>query len=117
MADISYPTDPVEIVLGDGKVRLLRYPAAALRRLVRDERKQAENPDATPIDAIALKLFHGFVDRGEFKTPEELITRPDGEPDLIEARGLKYIGERIQEAISGAKPVENPTSPAGPIVN
>lgn len=110
--ELSYPTEPVEIVLGDGKVRHLRYPAAALRRLVRDERKQAEDKDTTPVDALALKLFHGFVDRGEFKTVEELIVRPEGQPDLIEARALKYIGEKISEAVTGAKPVENPTLPA-----
>lgn len=117
MAELSFPTDPVEIILGDGKVRQLRYPAAALRRLVRDERKQADDPNTTPIDALALKIFHGLVDRAEFKTPEELIVRPEGSPDLIEARALKYIGERLAEAISGAKPDLDPTFPASPMLN
>ncbi len=104
---LPYATDPVEIQLSDGKVRRVRFTAGALRRALRDVHKLGDS--ANHVDTLVAQIWHALLDKSDIKSADELA-------ELIDARAISYLTEKIGEAIKEATP-EVPTAPANPVVN
>ena len=107
----TYAVDPIEVVLADGKVRRLRYPAAALKRLA--AALAALGSEATNVDHTATTLWHGLMDRDGIERVECTCEKDPCECKslfgLIDARGIPHIQEQI--ALALPKP-QNPPDPA-----
>jgi hypothetical protein len=103
---IPTPTDSVELDLGDGKIRHLRYSLGSMRRLKKKFGKTLIAPDtlmAMDEDTIPELIFEGLVDREGIATSDELA-------DLIDTRRLKELLEVFFAAFAGSKPEKNAPS-------
>ena len=114
---IPYPTDPVEIILNDGKARGLRYRASALRRVQKIQTAAANDPDLTSIDVMAQVLYEGLLDKDDIKAPPKSDDNEHPQPwqglwELIDSRAMKYLTEKSKEALGQDGPKSNPTLPA-----
>lgn len=111
-----YPTDPVEIVLSDGKARGLRFTAAALRRVAKAHAKLAKDPESIPIDQMAAVLWEGLLDREGIKQVE---CSCECEPctcgsllGLIDARAIEHLNAQVAKAMPAPKNPPTPVSEA-----
>lgn len=115
MPDPLYPTDPVEIVLADGKPRPVRFPANAIRRMEKEIRALAE--DATSVDSMAIVIWAGLIDRSGIERrdcicAEDVIDCKCGSlVGMIDARAIPYLNSKLQEALPDM--AGNPLTPAG----
>jgi hypothetical protein len=100
------PTDSVELDLGDGKLRHLRYSLGSMRRLKKKFGKTLLSPDtlmAMDEDTIPELIFEGLQDRDGLATSDDVA-------DLIDTRRLKEILEAFFVAFAGSKPEKNAPS-------
>lgn len=99
---IPYPTEPVEVILSDGKARSVRFTAGALKRAGIAVKALGEG--AEELDVLICQLFHGIVEKDDL-TIEALY-------ELVDARAVPYLGEQLAKALP-----ENPTSPVSKAAN
>jgi hypothetical protein len=102
---IIKPTDPVEIDLGDGVTRHLRYSLGSMRRLKKKFGTSMLSPEALlglDEDKLADLIHEGIIEKDGL--PLEAMT------DLIDTRRLKQIIESFSLAFSGSLPEKNGTS-------
>lgn len=130
---LTYPTEPVEIVLADHKPRYLRYTAATVRRLkARLGRSLMGGFGALDEDSLPEAIYEGLTDKSSAKvklTGQDAADHniPDGSelvgPDavafLMPMPSVQYVLERFCLAWTGALPVVpadtgRPPVPASP---
>lgn len=104
MPEVLTPTDSVEIDLGDGKPRHLRYSLGSMRRLKKKfgSMMSAETLATLDEDKLADLLYEGLVEKEGLSV--------DDMADLIDARRLKELVEGFSQAFSGSLPEKNASS-------
>lgn len=105
MPEILTPTDPVEIDLGDGKIRHLRYSLGSMRRLKKKfgtTLLSADTLRSLDEDRLADLIFEGLVEKEGLDI--------EAMADLIDARRLADIINAFSAAFSGAHPEKNANS-------
>lgn len=105
MIETPKPTDSVEIDLGDGTTRHLRYSLGSMRRLKKKfgtTMLSTEALSALDEDKLADLIYEGLTEK-EGMSLEDMA-------DLIDTRRLKEILEAFSLAFSGSLPEKNAKS-------
>ncbi len=105
MNEVLTPTESVEVDLGDGKLRHLRYSLGSMRRLKKKFGKtlmSSETLRSLDEDTLSDLLYEGLVEKEGLSV--------DDMADLIDARRIKDLVEAFSLAFSGSFPEKNATS-------
>jgi hypothetical protein len=105
MSEVLTPTEPVEIDLGDGKVRHLRYSLGSMRRLKKQFGKTlmaAETLMSLDEDRLADLIHEGLVEKDGLSV--------DDMADMIDSRRIKDLVEAFSLAFAGSFPAKNEPS-------
>lgn len=112
MPETFTPIDPVEIDLGDGKIRHLRYSLGTMRRLRKTLGRTLLTKEALLAldeESIPELIFEGLLEKSDFASSDDIA-------ELIGLPNLKYIVETFVAAWTGSLPGKNaPGRPATPI--
>ena len=99
------PTDLVEVQLGDGQTRHLRYTLGSMKRLKKKfgtSMMSAESLKALDEDKLADLIYEGLVEKDGMSL-EDMA-------DKIDTRKLAHIIERFSLAFSESLPEKNAAS-------
>lgn len=102
MPKIERPSEPVILVLADGKERVLRYPLSAVKQagqefgasLVVDGAEALKNLDENKLPKL---IWYGLRNDDKALTPDDVA-------DLIEMRAIPYVMQQFLLAYAGPQP-------------
>lgn len=109
MTPEAYPTEPVAIILSDGKSRAVRLTAAALRRLAKRQIALAKDPESTTVDQMLAVVWEALGPKDQ-----EEIENIDALAELIDARAIEYLNAQLAQILPKTKP-PNPPAPASEV--